>query len=66
MLTDVLNPVLDGLGFWRGAERAIERVFGVARRNDEVMAREVLASDPAFFGEHLEAVRQQVARHGAA
>jgi plasmanylethanolamine desaturase len=66
VLTNVLNPVLDGLGFWRGAERVIHRVFGVARRNDEVMAREVLESDPEFFGEHLEAVRQQVARHGAA
>ncbi len=66
VLTDFLNPVLDGLGFWRGAEWTIRRVFGVARRNDEVMAREVLERDPDFFGEHLEAVRQQVARHGAA
>ncbi len=66
VLTNFLNPVLDGLGFWRGAEWLIRRVFGVARRNDEVMAREVLESDPGFFGEHLEAVRQQVARHGAA
>lgn len=58
--------MLDGLGFWRGAEWTIQRVFGVARRNDEVMAREVLESDPGIFGEHLEAVRQQVARHGTA
>lgn len=66
VLTNFLNPVLDGLGFWRGVEWVIYRVFGVRRRNDEVMAREVLANDPGFFAEHLEAVRQQVARHGAA
>jgi hypothetical protein len=66
VLTDFLNPVLDGLRFWRGAEWVIQRVFGVARRDDEAMARDVLASDPGFFGEHLEAVRQQVARRDAA
>ena len=66
VLTDFLNPVLDGLGFWRGAEWVIHRVLGVARRNDEAMAREVLQSDPDFFGEHLETVRQQLARHGVA
>ena len=43
-------------------ERLIARVFGVARRDDEAMARAVLADDPAIFGPHLEAVRQQVAR----
>ena len=62
MLTDFLNPILDGVGFWRGLERLIARVFGVARRDDEAMARAVLADDPAIFGPHLEAVRQQVAR----
>lgn len=66
VLTDFLNPVLDGLGFWRGAERAIRRVFGVTRRSDEAMAQEVLQDDPGFFGDNLEAVRQQVARHGPA
>jgi hypothetical protein len=66
VLTEFLNPVLDGLGFWRGAERVIRRVFGVTRRSDEAMAREVLQNDPGFFGDHLEAVRQQVARHGTA
>jgi hypothetical protein len=30
------------------------------------MAREVLQNDPGFFGDHLEAVRQQLARHDAA
>ena len=66
VLTSFLNPVLDGLGFWRGAEWVIQRVFGVVRRDDEVMAREVLERDPGFFGEHLEAVRQQVGRQGGA
>jgi len=56
VLTDFLNPILDGVGFWRGLERLI------ARRDDEAMARAVLADDPAIFGPHLEAVRQQVAR----
>ena len=55
---------LDGLGFWRGAEWIIQRVFGVTRRNDEAMARDVLQSDPGIFGDHLEAVRQQLARRG--
>ncbi|MFN7532523.1 MAG: fatty acid desaturase CarF family protein [Gemmatimonas sp.] len=62
VFTDFLNPILDGVGFWRGLERLIARVFGVARRDDEAMARAVLADDPAIFGPHLEAVRQQVAR----
>jgi hypothetical protein len=66
VLTDFLNPVLDGLGFWRCAEWVVRRAFGVTRRNDEAMAREVLQNDPGFFGDHLEAVRQQLARHDAA
>jgi ubiquitin-conjugating enzyme E2 variant len=33
-LTNVLNPVLDELGFWRGLERGIERLFGMQRRPD--------------------------------
>jgi hypothetical protein len=28
------------------------------------MAHEVLQNDPGFFGDNLETVRQQVARHG--
>jgi hypothetical protein len=54
------------VGFWRGLERLIARVFGVTRRDDEAMARAVLADDPAIFGPHLETVRQQVARQGRA
>jgi len=33
-LTNVLNPVLDKVGFWRGLERGIEKLFGVKRRPD--------------------------------
>ena len=33
VLTPHLNPVLDRLGFWKGLESAIERVFGVKRRD---------------------------------
>ncbi|MCE2903041.1 MAG: fatty acid desaturase CarF family protein [Gemmatimonas sp.] len=62
VLTDFLNPVLDGLGFWRGLERGIARVFGVQRRDDQTMAEMVLVRDPGIFGPHLEAVRQQVER----
>lgn len=66
VLTDVLNPVLDGLGFWRGLERLLARLFGLTRRDDETMARTVLQEDPAVFGVHLEAVQQQVAREARA
>jgi ubiquitin-conjugating enzyme E2 variant len=62
VLTNVLNPVLDGLHVWRGAEWLVERLFGVRRRDDEAMAREVLATDPGVFGAHLDTVRQQIAR----
>lgn len=66
VLTDFLNPVLDGLGFWRGLEWVFARLFGVTRRDDEAMARTVLRQDPAIFGPHLEAVRQQVERQARA
>ena len=33
-ITNVLNPVLDRVGFWRGAEYAIEKVLGWKRRPD--------------------------------
>jgi len=62
VLTDFLNPVLDGVHFWRGLERLLFLVFGVRRRDDETMAREVLATDPQIFGPHLGAVQQQMAR----
>lgn len=66
VLTDFLNPVLDGIGFWRALERLIALVFGAQRRDDATMARAVLQQDPAIFGSHLEAVRQQVARQARA
>lgn len=33
-ITNVLNPVLDELGFWRGLERVIEKTTGMKRRPD--------------------------------
>ena len=62
VLTDFLNPILDGTHFWRGVERVVYALFGVRRRDDEAMAREVLATDPDIFGPHLGAVQQQMAR----
>lgn len=66
VLTNFLNPVLDGIGFWRGLEWLIARLFGVKRRDDETMARLVLEQDPAIFGSHLDSVRQRVFAHHAA
>jgi len=34
VLTDLLNPVLDRLGFWETGERVILQVFGMRRRLD--------------------------------
>lgn len=61
VLTDFLNPVLDGIGFWRGVEWVIFRMTGVRRRNDEAMAEEVLRREPEFYGENTEVIRQRVA-----
>ena len=44
VVTPWLNPVLDRAGFWRGVERAIAAVSGVAPRLDEA-ARRARASD---------------------
>ena len=62
VLTDFLNPVLDGVGFWRGLEWLVARVLGVQRRDDHAMAQRVLAEDPAVFGTYVDVVRQQVER----
>jgi hypothetical protein len=35
VITNVLNPVLEELRLWSRLERAIERVFGLKRRDDE-------------------------------
>lgn len=61
VLTDFLNPVLDGIGFWRGLEWVIFRLTGVRRRNDEAMAEEVLRREPEFYGANAEVIRQRVA-----
>ncbi|MGV8987515.1 MAG: fatty acid desaturase CarF family protein [Cypionkella sp.] len=34
VLTPWLNPVLDGLGFWRGLEKIVVPIFGAPRRPD--------------------------------
>lgn len=64
VLTNVLNPILDGLHFWRGLEWVIARTLGVRRRDDLMMARDVLAREPEYFGPYLDIVQQQVAREG--
>lgn len=33
-MTNVLNPVLDGIGFWNGTEWALARTVGLRRRED--------------------------------
>lgn len=60
VLTDFLNPVLDRTHFWRGLEWMIQRVTGVAARDDEATAVEVLRREPHFFGSNLELMRQRV------
>lgn len=62
VLTDFLNPVLDGIGFWRGLEWLIARTMNVKPRNDEAAALAVLAREPEFFGDNLELVRERVRR----
>ena len=60
VLTDFLNPVLDGMGFWRGLEWLIARLFGIRKRDDEAMALLVLAREPDFFGDNLDLMRQRL------
>lgn len=60
VLTDFLNPLLDGVRFWRGLEWLIARVTGVRRRDDGTMARRVLAEDPQCFGSYLGSVQRQL------
>jgi ubiquitin-conjugating enzyme E2 variant len=52
VLTNLLNPVLDRLRFWRGLEFLIERVFGVRKRDDDAMLALVLAREPDFLSGH--------------
>lgn len=48
MLTSLLNPVLEELQLWVRLERVIERLTGIARRDDEAeLARMDLATRAA-------------------
>ena len=38
ILTDSLNPILDGIGFWEGCERVLLFLFGLRRRVDPSVA----------------------------
>jgi Lipid desaturase domain len=49
VLSNLLNPILDGCRFWRGMEFVIERVFGVKKRDDETMLAIVLRNEPDFL-----------------
>ncbi len=46
VITILVNPVLEAVRFWRGLERAIEFLFGVAKRPDASLA-------PTHAREHL-------------
>lgn len=48
VLTNLLNPVLDGLGFWRGVEWLLRQV-GIEKRNDDAMLAAVLRDEPDFL-----------------
>ena len=64
VLTDFLNPILDHARFWRGLEWLVARTIGARRRDDEVMALDVLEHEPEFFGENLALMRKRVAGAG--
>ena len=49
VLTNLLNPVLDGCRFWRGLERVLAGVFGLKKRNDDTMLAAVLREEPDFL-----------------
>ena len=38
VVTNLVNPVVDALGFWRGLEKAVEWLFGVRKRPDVSLA----------------------------
>lgn len=50
VLTNVLNPILDGSGFWRGLEWVIAKTLGVRKRDDDALLAEILAREPDFLG----------------
>lgn len=49
VLTDFLNPVLDGCRFWRALEFLIATLFGVQKRDDDALLALVLSEDPTFL-----------------
>lgn len=48
VMTGLLNPVLDGSGFWRGLEWGLARL-GLEKRDDERMLAAVLVDEPDFL-----------------
>ena len=66
ILTNFVDPVLNALHFWEGAEWGIARLFGVHRRDDAPRAAIVLAREPEFFGEYRPVVRLRMAAELAA
>jgi ubiquitin-conjugating enzyme E2 variant len=61
ILTSFVNPVLERIRLWDGAERLVATLFGVHRRNEAERAAIVLEREPEFFGEYLPVVRRRVA-----
>lgn len=49
VLTNVLNPILDGCGFWRGVELALEKLFGLKKRDDDALLAQLLQGEPDFL-----------------
>lgn len=49
VLTDFLNPVLDGCRFWRSLEQVLAVLFGLKKRDDEAMLAAVLREEPDFL-----------------
>lgn len=49
VLTNVLNPLLDGAHAWRGLEWILARAFGLKKRDDDALLAELLAREPDFL-----------------
>lgn len=58
VLTNFVNPILDGVHFWAALEWLVARTFGVRRRDDAVAAALVLSFEPEFFGAHVDLIRR--------
>lgn len=48
VLTNFLNPVLDGIGLWTGLEKALEAVFGLKRRPDHSVRSSLREAGPVI------------------